>query len=492
IRDAQLWDIPLGGHLFTRLNKHGNKLSKLDRFLASESFAPLLQKISGHVLECHIFDHRPILLTPISVDFGPTPFKFYNSWLSDKTLHTSINDLWINFILGNSTNPIVAFKNKMKALKIVINEWSLNRKDARTRLKEDLISKIKALDADFANGSSSTDGHDQRATCIDNLRQIEHDESIDSSQKAKNNGHWIEDPTGIKDVFTNFFEQKFQQIQVVNIINRSPFYKSLNSDQTTLLVAPVLDSEIKNAIWDCGSEKSPGMFPKGCNTSFITLIPKTQNPMVILNGPLMVNEVIQWCKRKKSKLMVFKIDFEKAFDTVSWDFLFRVMHFLGFSDKWINWIYGCLHSSTSSILINGSPTREFNIHRGLRQGDSLSPFLFIIAMEGLHVAMEDVMDAGLYNGFKINNTSLSHLFFADDALFIGEWSRSNIQSLVGILDCFHKVSGLKINYHKSKLFGYGVTFDEVSHLASITGCDALLSPFDYLGIPINSNMALVK
>nr|GFC89001.1 RNA-directed DNA polymerase, eukaryota, reverse transcriptase zinc-binding domain protein [Tanacetum cinerariifolium] len=114
IRDAQLWDIPLGGHLFTRLNKHGNKLSKLDR-----------------------------------------------------------------------TNPIVAFKNKMKALKIVIKEWSLNRKDARTRLKEDLISKIKALDADFANGSSSTDGHDQRATCIDNLRQIEHDESIDSSQKAK-------------------------------------------------------------------------------------------------------------------------------------------------------------------------------------------------------------------------------------------------------------------------------------------------------------------
>nr|GEW05337.1 cysteine-rich receptor-like protein kinase [Tanacetum cinerariifolium] len=172
-----------------------------------------------------------------------------------------------------------------------------------------------------------------------------------------------------------------------------------------------------------------GTLPRGCNTSFITLIPKVQSPLVvsdfrpisligaqykivakilanrlarvidsiisqeqsafikhrqILDGPLMVNEVIQWCKRKKSKLMVFKIDFEKAFDSISWEFLFRVLHFMGFRNKWILWISGCITSATTSILINGSPTSEFNIERGLRQGDPLSPFLFIIAMEGLH------------------------------------------------------------------------------------------------------------
>ncbi|GJS80706.1 RNA-directed DNA polymerase, eukaryota, reverse transcriptase zinc-binding domain protein [Tanacetum coccineum] len=212
----------------------------------------------------------------------------------------------------------------------------------------------------------------------------------------------------------------------------------------------------------------------------------------ILDGPLIVNEVIQWCKNKKSKLMVFKIDFEKAFDSISWDFLFQVMCFMGFSKTWIKWIAGCLNSASSSILINGSPTQEFNIYRGLRQGDPLSPFLFIIAMEGLHVAMEDAMTAGLYNGFKINSLNLSHLFFADDALFIGEWSHNNVKSLVAILDCFHKVSGLKINYHKSKLFGVGVSFEEVNSLASITGCNALVSPFNYLGLPIDCNMALIK
>nr|GEY77720.1 RNA-directed DNA polymerase, eukaryota [Tanacetum cinerariifolium] len=200
---------------------------------------------------------------------------------SNKLDHFQVKRAWGNFQFKFVERPSVGRSG------CLVSIWD----------PKDLISKIKALDTDFANGSFSTDGHDQRATCIDNLRQIGHDESIDSSQKTKIKwfveaddntkffhamvnqkhryltihgikfeGRWIEDPTGIKDVFTNFFEQKFQQIQVVNIINRSPFYKSLNSDQTTLLDAPVLDSEIKNAIWDCGSEKSPG--PDGYSFAF--------------------------------------------------------------------------------------------------------------------------------------------------------------------------------------------------------------------------------
>ncbi|GJV52409.1 RNA-directed DNA polymerase, eukaryota, reverse transcriptase zinc-binding domain protein [Tanacetum coccineum] len=599
IRDAQLWDIPLGGHLFTRLNKKGNKLSKLDRFLVSESLAPVLQGISGYVLDCHISDHRPILLSPSSVDFGPTPFKFYNSWLLDKNLHTIINEFWKCYSSANSNNPIVNFKNKMKDLKNVIKEWSLKRKSTQSREKEELIHKIKEFDADISSRLTDPVVNDHRSMWIDKLRKIEVEEAYDYSQKAKIKwcieadenskffhamvnqnrrylavhgikfeGNWIVDPNGIKDVFFKYFEQKFQKIEVINIVNRSPFYKTLSSDQNLFLDSSVTLSEIKEAIWDCGSDKSPGpdgftfafykdfwnimqsdivnfvhhffssgRVPRGCNTSFVTLIPKIPNPMVvsdfrpisligaqykiiakvlanrlarvidsiisheqsafikqrqILDGPLMVNEVIQWCKHKKSKLMVFKIDFEKAFDSISWDFLLRVMHFMGFSEKWIKWISGCLLSATSSILINGSPTREFNINRGLRQGDPLSPFLFIIAMEGLHVAMEDAKAAGLFKGFKINSLILSHLFFADDALFLGEWSRDNIKNLVAILDCFHKASGLKINFHKSKLFGVGVPFDEVSLLASFTGCNALVSPFNYLGLPIDCNMALVK
>ncbi|GJT07066.1 RNA-directed DNA polymerase, eukaryota, reverse transcriptase zinc-binding domain protein [Tanacetum coccineum] len=211
-----------------------------------------------------------------------------------------------------------------------------------------------------------------------------------------------------------------------------------------LLDSPISSNEIKAAIWDCGSDKSPG--PDGFTFAF----------------------------------------YKEFWNTIKDDV------FMGFSDKWIKWISGCLSSASTSILINGSPSREFSIHRGLRQGDPLSPFLFIIAMEGLHVAMEDAMAASIYSGFCINNLSLSHLFFADDALFIGDWSSNNIKCLVAILDCFHKVSGLKINYHKSKLFGVGVSPNEISALAATTGCSPLASSFNYLGLPVDCNMSRVK
>nr|GEY67829.1 RNA-directed DNA polymerase, eukaryota, reverse transcriptase zinc-binding domain protein [Tanacetum cinerariifolium] len=381
IRDAHLWDIPLGAHLFTRFNKHGDKLSKLDRFLTSDSFAPFFQKFSSHVLDCLISDHRPILLSHASKDFGPTPFKFYNSWLLDKSLHLTIADFWDNFSPINQANPIVSFKNKMKALKVVIKEWNLKRKDSLTREKEELSKKIMDFDANISSRSSNFIIDSQRALWIDRLRDIELKENTDASQKAKI--RWDIEADENSNFFHAMVNQKRSDFCPISLIGAQ--YK---------IIAKVLAKRLARVI--------------------DTVISMEQSAFIkqrqILDGPLMVNEVIQWCKRKKSKLMVFKVDFEKAFDTISWDFLFQVLNFMGFNETWIRWISGCLHSAAASILINGSPTCEFNIHRGLRQGDPLSAFLFIIAMEGLHVAIEDAMSAGLYNGFRINTLNLSHLF----------------------------------------------------------------------------------
>ncbi|GJX19382.1 RNA-directed DNA polymerase, eukaryota [Tanacetum coccineum] len=177
----------------------------------------------------------------------------------------------------------------------------------------------------------------------------------------------------------------------------------------------------------------------------------------ILDGPFILDEVLQWCRRKKKHALIFKVDFEKAFDSVRWDFVDDVLNKFGFGERWRTWIQSCLRSSRGSILVNGSPTEEFQFFRGLKQGDPLSPFLFILIMESLHISFQRVVDAGLFTGIKINSmVNLSHLFYADDAIFLGQWSELNIDSLVRVLDCFFRASGLRINMCKSKIMGVNV------------------------------------
>ncbi|GKE62327.1 putative RNA-directed DNA polymerase, eukaryota, reverse transcriptase zinc-binding domain protein, partial [Tanacetum coccineum] len=136
--------------------------------------------------------------------------------------------------------------------------------------------------------------------------------------------------------------------------------------------------------------------------------------------------------RHKKGLMVFKVDFEKAFDSVRWDFLDSVMEKIGFGSKWRSWIHGCFSNARSSILVNGSPTAEFDLHRVLRQGDPLSPFLFILAMEGLHALSCKAEVLGLFKGasFGRDNVIVSHLMYADDVIFLGEWSDTNAQNFI--------------------------------------------------------------
>nr|GEW83909.1 RNA-directed DNA polymerase, eukaryota [Tanacetum cinerariifolium] len=417
--------------------------------------------------------------------------------------------------------------------------------------------KLKEYDDATVRGSGNLVDNSQRVTWLVNLRNIELKENLDIyPKKLKLNGILRRTktlsssmPLSTKSEDTSLSTESGSRILKILKMLSIPFSNPNSrrlfgiADWTNLVR---FTFTLYKKFWDMIKVDvvafvqaffSTSTFPRGCNASFIALISKGPNPMVIsnfrpisligaqykiiakvmanrlalfidsvisheqsafikhrqiLDGPLMVNEVIKWCQRKKSKLIVFKINFEKAFDSVSWEFLIRVMHFIGFSECWINWIKGCLYSASSSILINGSPTNEFNLNCGLRQGDPLSPFLFIIAMEGLHVAIEDVLSAGLYKGIKVNSLTLSHFFFADDALLIGERTRVNLKSMVSILECFYRVFGLKINLHKSNLIRVGVPLAEVHDLASIIGCNATHSTFLYLGLLVDCNMANTK
>ncbi|GJT22255.1 RNA-directed DNA polymerase, eukaryota [Tanacetum coccineum] len=118
------------------------------------------------------------------------------------------------------------------------------------------------------------------------------------------------------------------------------------------------------------------------------IISNTQSEFVserqILDGPFIINEVLHWCKRKNKQAMFFKVDFAKVYDS-------------------------------ASVLVNGSPSNEFLFNGGLKQGDPLAPYLFILVMESLHLSFSRVVDAGMFKGIRLKNMS-RHKAWADDVL----------------------------------------------------------------------------
>ncbi|GAU47037.1 hypothetical protein TSUD_239950 [Trifolium subterraneum] len=179
----------------------------------------------------------------------------------------------------------------------------------------------------------------------------------------------------------------------------------------------------------------------------------------ILDGILIANEVVDEARRSNKELMLFKVDFEKAYDSVDWGYLDVVMGRMGFPTLWRKWIRECVCTATASALVNGSPTDEFPLESGLRQGDPLSPFLFLLAAEGLHVLMEAMVERNLFNGYNVGVATpvlVSHLQFADDTLLMGTKSWANVRALRAVLVLFETMSGLKVNFNKSMLVGVNI------------------------------------
>lgn len=123
----------------------------------------------------------------------------------------------------------------------------------------------------------------------------------------------------------------------------------------------------------------------------------------IQDGILIANEEVDYWKKTKKQGVIIKLDSEKAFDNLNWDFSLNMMQLLGFPQKWVSWIKECLSSPCVFVLVNGSPTKQFQMQKGVRQGDPLSPFLFIIATEGLNWIFKNVEVEGLIKGLVMSN-----------------------------------------------------------------------------------------
>ena len=147
----------------------------------------------------------------------------------------------------------------------------------------------------------------------------------------------------------------------------------------------------------------------------------------ILDAVLIANEAVDSRLKSNQGDVMCKLDIEKAYDHVDWKFLLAVLKQMGFGERWIKWIEWCISTVRYSVLINGSPSGFFQSSRGLRQGDPLSPYLFVIAMEVFSCLMRRAISGGFLSGWRARGRGgegilISHLLFADDTLVFCEES----------------------------------------------------------------------
>ncbi|GJZ82902.1 RNA-directed DNA polymerase, eukaryota [Tanacetum coccineum] len=376
-------------------------MSKLDRFLISEGLLSVYPSLSALCLDRCLSDHRPIVMREYVVDFGPTPFRVFQSWFTKNGFVKLVEDTWKNSSFVES-NKITLLRKKFHALKSRISdldkmldkavwECGTNKTPGRDGFSFEFIRKFwKIINQDVVN--------------------VVHEFFASSKFPPGSNSSFItliskkQDAKVVKD---------FRPISLIGT-----FYK---------IVAKILANRLSLIMSDIISD---------VQSAFVS---KRQ----ILDGPFILNELLSWCKYHKTEAMIFKADFEKAFDSVRWDYL---------------------------------------------DGDPLSLFLFILVMESFHISFNNILNTRLFKGICIDDSlTLSHLFYADDAIFIGKWDKANVITIVNMLKCFFLASGLKINILKSKIMGIGTTQEEVNTAAKIIGCTTFSTPFNYLGVKVGSS-----
>uniref|UniRef100_A0A2N9HQT2 Reverse transcriptase domain-containing protein n=1 Tax=Fagus sylvatica TaxID=28930 RepID=A0A2N9HQT2_FAGSY len=224
------------------------------------------------------------------------------------------------------------------------------------------------------------------------------------------------------------------------------------------------------------------------------MVPTYQNAFVggrqTLDSVLIANECLD--SRLKSSIpgILCKLDIEKAYDHVNWNCLLYLLERMGFGYRWCHWMKTCISTVQFSVLVNGAPEGFFGSSRGLRQGDSLSPLLFLLIMEVLSRLLQKTEEEGLIRGFQAgmlggNEVRISHLLFADDTIVLCDAAPEQVFHIRKVLSCFEAITGLHVNLAKSEMVPVGVV-DSMQPLADLLCCRVGVLPMLYLGMPLGA------
>ncbi|GKV34367.1 hypothetical protein SLEP1_g42744 [Rubroshorea leprosula] len=546
IHDAGLVDLPIVGRKYTWYNSNGQSMSIIDRFFLLEEWLMKWSDVKQWGLRRTVSDHCPVMLKNERIDLGPKPFIFFDVWLEQPGCKEMISNVWRSTMIKGWKGFIL--KEKLKRTKQALKEWS-GRSMAKVDCKiSEAEREIAAIDKRGEEVQLlAEDNKKRRNNFLDLWRNLKIKERMWQQKSRK---MWLKEGDANTRFFHRSVKGRWRRNEMnYNELQVAPFTeeeirntvwdcdstKSPGPDGFNFRFIKDMWEDIKTDVVGFIQEfHEQGRLVKGSNPSFIVLIPKVENPQRIeefrpisligimykiiakllanrlqkvldriigeqqmvficgrqlVDGAVIASEVIEEARRKKRKSFMFKIDFEKAYDKVCWEFLDYMMLRMGFNDAWRKWIQECLQSSMISILINGSPTKQFLVSKSLRQGDPLSPFLFLILAEGLNGLVSSAIEKELYKGVLIGDgeVMVTHLQFADDTIFFGEALEDNIGVIKCIMRTFELASGLKINYGKSQIVGVEAEEGWIEKMAYKLCCKVGEFPMKYLGILIGGN-----
>ncbi|GKU96042.1 hypothetical protein SLEP1_g9323 [Rubroshorea leprosula] len=301
----------------------------------------------------------------------------------------------------------------------------------------------------------------------------------------------IREASRMKEEISSYFEELFLEEQEERPKLEGVSFKQVSQEDNDSLVTPFIEEEIKGVVWECDSSKAPvpdvdnpqrleeyrpisliGVMYKILAKLLANRLKKVLQGTIgeqqmaclsgrqLMDGVLVADEIIDEAKNMKKKSFMLKIDFEKAYDKE------------------------CLSTNMVLVLVNGSPTRQFSISRGLRQRNPLFPFLFLIIAEGLNGLVSTATKKGLLKGVEVGRSGfkVTHIQYADDTLLFGTAKEENVRAMKGMLRAFELAFGLKLNFNKSHIIGIGVEEEWLDKMPLCCKIGTLI--LKYLGIPI--------
>ncbi|KAL2930273.1 LINE-1 retrotransposable element ORF2 protein, partial [Bienertia sinuspersici] len=208
----------------------------------------------------------------------------------------------------------------------------------------------------------------------------------------------------------------------------------------------------------------------------------------IIHNIMVCQDMVRGYGRKSSAPgCIIKLDIKKAYDTVNWEFLEEMLLALGFPEKFTRWVMVCVRTTQYSLVINGIPNGHEQFKRGLRQGDPISPLLFVISMEYLsRILRKMTKDTKFQFHPKCKPMQLTHLCFADDLILCSKGESESIKMLTKCFHAFSLSSGLQASREKTEVYTCGMKEEQVQQILQETGFRRGSLPFKYLGIPISS------